>query len=106
MLPFFIGFIGFVLFGVTGSIFWLVFLKALGSPVESPMSHHVLAASLSTLVSWLALALVFSGGVIRNLQESSILLIFVLPVVGMSLVWFRVLYRPSIVAENGSGDSQ
>lgn len=100
-LPFAFAWAGFVMFGITGSVFWLGLLSVLGKRPKGPMKRQILAASLSTLLSWLALGLAMFPGQLTGVLESIVLLVLVVPVVAVSLLWYWFLYlRPKLGKPN------
>lgn len=92
LLPVWLAWGGFVMFGVTGSVFWLGFLTMLDKLALGPMKQHILAAGLSTVTSWLTIVLATSGGDFKRLSEAVFFLVFLVPVVAVSLIWYWVLY--------------
>lgn len=86
---------GFVMFGITGSVFWFGFLSVLGNRPLGPMLRQVLAASFSTFLSWLIIGWALSDGSVKGMLGSTAVLVLVVPVVAVSLLWYWFLYlRP------------
>jgi len=97
LFPFVFAWVGFVMFGIIGSLFWFGFLRASYTLSLGPVKRQILASLLSTLVSWLTIASIFSHGQFRQVIEAAPLLVFVVPVVVVSLLWYRFLYlRPKL----------
>lgn len=95
LFPFVFAWAGFVMFGIIGSVFWFGFLAVLGKISLSPMQRQILAACLSIGASWLTMALAMSGGGLKQLPEAAFVLVFIVPVVAVSLLWYWLLYlRP------------
>lgn len=95
VFPFIVVGVGFVLFGVAGSVLWLLFLFIIAKyslHLEGPMMRHVLAACLSTIVCWLIIGLIIFDGGFQGLYEAVSLLILIGAVVAVSLVWYKLLY--------------
>lgn len=93
--PFALAWVGFVMFGIIGSVFWFVFLALLDKVSLEPMKRHILAACLSIVTSWVTIALAMSGGGFKRLPEAAFVLIFIVPVAAVSLFWYWLLYlRP------------
>lgn len=95
LFPFVIAWVGFISFGITGSIAWFVFVRAFDEKRLGPMSRHVVSASMATAASWLTVAFTFSGGGVKEFFEASVLLIPVVPVVALSLLWYWCLFYRS-----------
>jgi len=91
LFPFAFAGIGFLLFGITGSVFWLVFIKAFGNNGFRPITRHIISASLSAAISWLTLNTTLGGG-IEGLAETAVLLIPVVLVAACSLFWYWWLF--------------
>lgn len=95
LFPFAFAWAGFVMFGIIGSVFWFGFLAVLGKISLSPMQRQVLAACLSVVASWVTMVLAMSGGGLKQLPEAAFVLVFIVPVVAVSLLWYWFLYlRP------------
>jgi hypothetical protein len=101
VFPFAFAWAGFLMFGITGSIFWFGFLAVFGKLSLGPMTRQILAACLSTVTSWISISVAMSGGKFTRVPEAAFLLVFVVPVVAVSLLWYRFLYlRPSVNKAN------
>ena len=82
---------GLVLFGFSGPFFWCVFYFLLQRLKLSEFKKHFLAALLSTAtVSTLQFKVVFKEDI--DLENSTIFLPFILPVVVLSLVLYKRWY--------------
>jgi len=92
VFPFLLVWAGFMMFGITGSVFWFVFLSVVATHSLGPMKRQILAACVSTLACWLIIGLAFSGGEFKRLLETATLLVFMVPVVAVSLAWYWFLY--------------
>lgn len=92
-LPFLLALIGFILFGIPGSIFWLVFFRALSGSLGSVMKRHLIAASMAVVSSvTLSVALFFRGG-LSELGEVAVFLVPVILVAAFSLLWYWLLFE-------------
>lgn len=92
-LPFLVALMGFILFGIPGSIFWLVFFRALGGSLGGSMKRHLIAASMSVVASiGLSCVLFFRGG-ISELDEVAVFVVPVLIVAAFSLFWYWLLFE-------------
>lgn len=93
-LPYIIAIMGFVLFGISGSVLWLLFLRILGRQPASLMRRHTLAVCLAASTNWLAFTFIFGGGV-TQIGDTAPLLVFLFPVAASSLLCYRLLFiRP------------
>lgn len=96
LFPFVVAWIGFLMFGVTGSVFWFAALKAMGSLTIGAMKKNAVAACFSTIASWLIPAVIIFRDDLEELPETGFILAPVVPVVACSLLWYWLLYlRPS-----------
>jgi len=85
LFPFVVAWIGFLMFGVIGSLLWRLFLHLLHRVELGYMRKHIISSVTSAFLCVTALAL---------FQFSSyFLLIFVLPIVLFSLYIYHKLYR-------------
>lgn len=101
-LPYLIALMGFILFGVSGSLLWLFFLRILGSVPASFLLRHALAVGMAAVACFVGFILIFGGGV-SNLANGIILLGFIFPVAGASLLcYWLVFYPPRHRKQKGS----
>lgn len=91
-LPYIIAVIGFVLFGISGSMLWIFFLHILDRHPASFIRRHGLAVTLAAAANWLAFTLIFAGG-ITHIGDTAPLLVFLLPVAGCSLLCYWLLFN-------------
>lgn len=104
LIPFVFAWVGFVMFGVIGSALWFGFSRVLGMLSIGPMKLQVIAASLSTVASWLTVSVVMSGGKFDALPGTAFLFILVVPVVAISLLWYWYLYQRKKINDARDGD--
>lgn len=102
--PFLFVWAGFVMFGIIGSVFWFGFLRMLSKLISGPMKRQTLAASLSIVATLLTISLALSRWDFEVLLEAAFFLVFIVPVVAVSLLWYWFLYlRPKLKANHGDG---
>lgn len=94
-LPFIIASMGFILFGITGSLLWLYFQKLLGNTIANLMGRQVIAASLSVVANCLLFVMIFTAGGSIYLKDIATILVFIVPVVVCSLlIYWRLYAKP------------
>ena len=89
-LPFVFAWFGFLIFGIPGSIIWLIsFLALKRSPLEKAKRHYV-AVVISIIVCTPIVMYIESGINLKAIGESLFLLVFIIPVAltGLFIHWF------------------
>lgn len=87
-LPLFIAFVGFLMFGISGSLLWLIFFRLLDQLEISSTVKHALAAAMATPASILLLALLLfleNGDAGSIWGTLGVFLWFVVPVATVSV---------------------
>ena len=93
LFPFVVAWVGFLMFGVIGSLLWLLFLHLLRRVELGYMRKHIISSVTSAFLCVTILALFQVSGSITDLLSGYFLLIFVLPIVCFSLYIYHKLYR-------------
>lgn len=99
-LPYLVAMMGFILFGVSGSLLWYFFLRILGTAPASFLLRHALAAGMAVVACFAGFIFIFGSGT-SNLGNAIVLLGFIFPVAGASLLcYWLVFYRPDTKDKN------
>jgi len=92
LFPFVIAWVGFLMFGIIGSLLWRLCLHFLSRVEFEHMKKHAISSMISAFICVTLLACTqFSGGIVA-LFRVYYLLILVLPIVFISLYIYRKLY--------------
>ena len=99
-LPFVFAWVGFLMFGILGSLLWRLFFHMFNSFSLGVMRKHLLSSMLSAFicVSLFALSQLNSGFI--DIARTYVLLVFVVPVVFLSFYIHRKLYANNKTIQN------
>lgn len=89
LFPYLIAGIGFVMFGLVGSLLWFLILALINKIKAITFEYHVVSAVISTVLTIGGFGLYASGFNLDKFLDAYIFLIFVAPVVIGSLVIYK-----------------
>jgi hypothetical protein len=97
--PMFVSFVGLVLFGFIGSLFWTITYFLINRLCLSEFIKHLISASISTIATPILFSALLNG---QNLFDKNklgtiyLMLILIVPVVLVSLIVYRKRYIKTI----------
>src|SRR5690625_7622945 len=91
---------GFILFGVSGSLLWYFFLRIIGTAPAPFLLRHALAAGMAVVACFARFIFIFGSGT-SNMNNSMLLLCFIFPLsYALLLSFWLYLYRPYTIDNN------